>query len=139
MKSDKLSPAYGATITGDKRQFRVWAPLPEKLTLRLQRAGSSDQEIPMDRDGEDFVATAPAVAGDRYSYVFPDGTAIPDPVARFLPDSVHGATEIVDSAAFQWSDSTWRGRELSDYVIYELHIGTFTPEGTFDSAIPKLS
>ena len=139
MKSDKLSPAYGATITGDKGQFRVWAPLPEKLTLRLQRAGSSAQEIPMDRDGEDFVATAPAIAGDRYSYVFPDGTAIPDPVARFLPDSVHGATEIVDSAAFQWSDSTWRGRELRDYVIYELHVGTFTPDGTLDSAIPKLS
>ncbi len=92
----------------------------------------------MDRDGEDFVATAPAVAGDRYSYVFPDGTAIPDPVARFLPDSVHGATEIVDSAAFRWSDSTWRGRELRDYVIYELHVGTFTPDGTLDSAIPKL-
>jgi len=92
----------------------------------------------MQRDGEDFVATAPASIGDRYTYVFPDGSAIPDPVSRSLPDGVQGPTEIVDPNAFQWTDSAWRGRELRDYVIYELHIGTFTPEGTFDSAISKI-
>ncbi len=93
----------------------------------------------MQRDGEDFVATVPARAGDRYAYVFSDGSAIPDPVSRSLPDGVHGPTEIVDPNAFQWTDSEWRGRELRDYVIYELHIGTFTPEGTFDSAVSKLA
>lgn len=94
----------------------------------------------MRRDGEDFITTLPATAGDRYSYVLEDGTgtAIPDPVSRFLPDGVHGPTEIMDPTAFPWSDAEWRGLGLRDYVIYELHIGTFTPGGTFDSAIRKL-
>jgi maltooligosyltrehalose trehalohydrolase len=134
----KQNPSYGTSIKGDHVEFRVWAPLPAKLSVRLMRAGSGTEDIPMERDGEDFVATAPAVAGDRYAYVFPDGSAIPDPVSRSLPAGVQGATEIVDPSAFQWNDAAWRGRELRDYVIYELHIGTFTPEGTFDSAASKL-
>ncbi len=137
MKSATRNSSYGATIEGDRAAFRVWAPNAEGLTLRLQTR-SGVQDVPMQRDGEDFVANAPAVAGDRYSYVFPDGLAVPDPVSRFLPDGVHGPTEIVDPDAFRWSDTEWRGFELRDYVIYELHIGTFTPAGTFDSAIQKL-
>jgi maltooligosyltrehalose trehalohydrolase len=92
----------------------------------------------MQRDGEDFVATNPAVPGDRYWYVLDDGLAVSDPVSRFLPEGVNGPSEIVDPAAFRWTDAGWRGLELRDYVIYELHIGTFTPEGTFDAAIGKL-
>ena len=138
MKPASQNLSHGATVQGDQVEFRVWAPLPGRLTLRLMRAGSGAQDIPMQRDGEDLVATAPAAAGDRYTYVFPDGAAIPDPVSRSLPEGVNGATEIVDPNAFRWGDSTWRGRELREYVIYELHIGTFTPEGTLDSAISKL-
>lgn len=138
MKSASQNLSYGATVQGDQVNFRVWAPIPDRLTLRLMRAGSAAEDIPMRRDVEDFVATAPAAAGDRYAYVFSDGSAIPDPVSRSLPDGVHGATEIVDPNAFRWSDSAWRGRELRDYVIYELHVGTFMPEGTFESAISKL-
>jgi maltooligosyltrehalose trehalohydrolase len=92
----------------------------------------------MQRDGEDFVASAPAHPGDRYSYVFDDGLAVPDPVSRFLPDGVHGPTEIVNPSAFAWTDRSWRGLELRDYVIYELHVGTFTPGGTLESAAEKL-
>ena len=92
----------------------------------------------MRRDGEDFVATARTAEGDRYSYVFSDGLAVPDPVSRYLPDGVHGPTEIIDAAAFHWSDRHWLGFDLRDYVIYELHVGTFTPEGTLDGAIRKL-
>ncbi len=102
------------------------------------RAGAEPQDIAMRRDGEDFVATAQAAAGDRYAYVLDGGPPLPDPVSRFLPAGVHGPTQIVDPSAFPWSDQNWRGRELPDYVIYELHIGTFTPEGTFDAAIDKL-
>ena len=102
------------------------------------RAGVEPQDIAMRRDGEDFVATAQAAAGDRYAYVLDGGTPVPDPVSRFLPEGVHGPTEIIDPSAFHWTDPEWRGRELSEYVIYELHIGTFTPEGTFDAAIGKL-
>jgi len=102
------------------------------------RPGAQPQQIAMDRDGEDFVATAPAAAGDRYAYVLDGDTPVPDPVSRFLPEGVHGPTEIVDPSAFRWSDQNWRARELRDYVINELHIGTFTPQGTFDGAIGKL-
>ncbi len=90
------------------------------------------------REAEDFVATASAAAGDRYAYVVDGGNAIPDPVSRFLPQGVHGPTEIVDPAGYRWSDQNWRGLDLREYVIYELHIGTFTPQGTFDGAIQKL-
>jgi maltooligosyltrehalose trehalohydrolase len=130
--------SYGATLSGANVDFRIWAPIPNEMTLRLTRPGAQPQETPMRRDGEDFVVTAPARAGDRYAYVLDGGLALPDPVSRSLPEGVHGPTEIVDPRAFAWNDQDWRGLELRDYVIYELHIGTFTPEGTFDSAIRKL-
>lgn len=129
---------YGAKLLGDKAEFRVWAPKPRKLKLRLLRYGQPPKEIAMHRDGEDFVAVTVASAGDRYAYIVDDSQPVPDPVSRHLPESVHGPTEIVDPSAFQWSDDKWRGLRLPDYVIYELHVGTFTPEGNFDGAIGKL-
>ncbi len=116
----------------------MWAPKPKELTLRLFRAEGDTRNIAMCRDGQDFVATAEAKAGDRYAYIVDGSNPVPDPVSRYLPDGVHGPTEIVDPAAFRWSDDAWRGRDLREYMIYELHIGTFTPEGTFDSAARKL-
>jgi maltooligosyltrehalose trehalohydrolase len=86
-----------------------------------------------------FALQVPARAGDRYFYVVDDSRPVPDPVSRRLPEGVHGPTEIVDPDAFAWTDARWRGLPLGDYVIYELHIGAFTPEGTFDAAIAKLS
>lgn len=138
LTAERLS--HGATLNGEVAEFRVWAPFQRKISLRLVRAGGKTEEIPMQPEGEDFVATAPASAGDRYWYVLDDGLAVSDPVSRLLPDGVHGPTEIVDSEGFQWSDRTEhrRGLDLRDYVIYELHVGTFTPEGTFDGVIRKL-
>ena len=132
------SETYGATIRGHEVDFRVWAPTPKQVTLRLLRAGRQPQDIPMRRDGEDFVATAEARVGDRYAYILDGSQPIPDPVSRFLPEGVHGPTEIVDPTLYAWSDERWRGLPLEDYVIYELHVGTFTPQGTFDSATEKL-
>ena len=136
MKPATRDWAYGATLNGQEVEFRVWAPAQHNLALRL--LGSSQRDKPMRRDGEDFVAAIPASAGDRYFYVLADDLAVPDPVSRFLPQGAHGPTEIVDPAAFRWSDDNWRGLELRDYVIYELHVGAFTPQGTFDSVIGKL-
>ena len=130
--------SYGATLIGAQAEFRVWAPFTGCLLLRLMRAGAEPQDIPLRRDGQDLIANLAVTAGDRYAYVLDDGLAVPDPVSRFLPEGVHGPTEIVDPAAFRWSDRGWHGLDLRDYVIYELHIGTFTPQGTFDSAIAKL-
>jgi maltooligosyltrehalose trehalohydrolase len=78
----------------------------------------------------------PASPGDRYQYLA-GSLALPDPVSQFLPEGVHGPTEIVDPA-FPWQDEHWRGLPLSSYVLYELHLGTFTPDGTLDSAIARL-
>ncbi len=130
--------SYGATIRGDQVEFRMWAPTPKEITLRLWRAGQQPQDIPMRRDGEDFVATAKARVGDRYAFILDGSQPIPDPVSRLLPEGVHGPTEIVDPSSYAWSDQGWRGLPLEDYVIYELHVGTFTPQGTFESAIEKL-
>ena len=85
-----------------------------------------------------FALQAFAGAGDKYFYIVDQHKPVPDPVSRLLPQGVHGPTEIVDAERFSWTDAAWRGLPLRDYVIYELHAGTFTPEGTFDAAIGKL-
>ena len=86
MKSATQSSGYGAVLNGGKVDFRVWAPSPDRLMLRLRQHGANERDIAMERDGEDFVATAEAAPGDRYSYAFSDGLAVPDPVSRFLPE-----------------------------------------------------
>jgi malto-oligosyltrehalose trehalohydrolase len=75
--------------------------------------------------------------GDQYCLVLDDGTEVPDPASRFQPDDVHGCSEIIDPHGFAWQ-TCWRGRRWEEVVLYELHIGTFTPEGTFAAAIGKL-
>lgn len=137
MKTATKTLTYGATLNGKNAEFRVWAPQQRQIRLRLAR-GTGPEDTLMQREGDDFVASAAAAAGDRYWYVLDDELAVPDPVSRLLPESVHGPTEIVDPAAFRWSDQDWRGLDLRDYVLYELHTGTFTPEGTFDGVIGKL-
>jgi maltooligosyltrehalose trehalohydrolase len=93
----------------------------------------------MHRDGEDFdLVVSDAAPGDTYSFLFEDGRVRPDPVSRLQGEGVHGPSQVVDSDAFVWSDSDWPGIALSDFILYELHIGTFTPEGTFASATAKL-
>ncbi len=125
---------YGATVRGTETEFRVWAPRARSVTVRLLGRG----DWPMRREGDDFVATLPARPGERYFYIVKGGQPRPDPVSRLLPEGVHGPTEIVDPAVFRWTDAGWRGLDLREYVIYELHIGTFTEEGTFEAAIVKL-
>jgi maltooligosyltrehalose trehalohydrolase len=79
-----------------------------------------------------------ARAGSRYVYVIDNGQAVPDPASRFQPDDVHGASEVIDPASFAWTDESWRGRPWVDTVIYELHVGTFTPAGTYGGVVEKL-
>ncbi len=85
-----------------------------------------------------FGLTTAARAGDRYFYIVDDHQPVPDPVSRLLPEGVHGPTKIVDPNAYFWSDTRWHGVELDDYIIYELHVGTFSPEGTFQGVIDRL-
>jgi maltooligosyltrehalose trehalohydrolase len=135
--------ALGASLAGDSCEFRVWAPLAKTVTLRLINE-HGPQDWAMQYAGDHyFTLQAFARPGDRYFYLVDQNKPVPDPVSRLLPEGVHGPTEIVDPENFvwgdaRWSDAGWRGLSLHDYVIYELHIGTFTPEGTFDAAIARL-
>jgi maltooligosyltrehalose trehalohydrolase len=131
----------GARVTGSgAAEFRVWAPLCERVTVKFE----SGREFPLERDSNGcHGGTTQAGVGDRYfvipqSPANPNNLAVPDPVSRYLPEGLHGPTEIIDPDAFQWTDSAWRGLPYEQYSIYELHIATFTPQGTFESVIPKL-
>src|SRR5918911_4882130 len=125
----------GAVPGGDGTvEFRVWAPHPERVDVRVD---GRDHEL---RDEGRGVRSAvvPARAGDDYVFVL-DGRELPDPASRWQPAGLRGPSRVVDAAAFAWTDGGWHGgAELQDAVLYELHIGTFTPEGTFEAAIEHL-
>jgi maltooligosyltrehalose trehalohydrolase len=129
----------GASLDGELCEFGVWAPNAKNVTLRLT-GQEEPRDLQMQRQGEEhFVMRTKARAADRYFYQVEGNKPVPDPVSRLLPEGVHGPTEIVDPRRFYWTDHHWRGLPIKQYVIYELHIGTFTPEGTFGAAIEKLS
>ena len=118
-------------------RFRIFAPAVDSMGLRME---GQAKDLPMDRLEEGwFQRIEPlAKAGTRYHFVLPDGMAVADPASRYQPQDVHGPSEVIDPRAFPWSDQAWRGRPWSQTVLYELHIGTFTPEGTFAAAAEKL-
>ncbi len=120
-------------------RFRVWAPKVKNLSVRLLSEDNS-RTFPLrgDVDGYFDGTVAGAREGDRYLYLLDDGTERPDPASRFQPEGVHGPSRIVNPHAFTWNDSGWKGIPLERYVIYELHVGTFTEEGTFAAVISRL-
>jgi maltooligosyltrehalose trehalohydrolase len=125
----------GANLKSGACEFRVWAPKAKQVVLRL--LGSGEYTMEPEADGH-FRFSAPAKPGDKYFYIVDGQKPVPDPVSRYLPEGVHGPTAIVDPEAFEWTDESWRGLDLRDYIIYELHVGTFTPQGAFDGVIEKL-
>jgi maltooligosyltrehalose trehalohydrolase len=123
--------------------FSVWAPRCQALSVRLlDGAGQPLAELPMAAgEGGVFSARvdgARAAAAADYAYLLPGVGPRPDPVARQQPAGVHGPSRIVAPDAFHWTDAAWRGLPLEELIFYELHTGTFTPEGTFDGVIGKL-
>jgi len=119
-------------------RFRVWAPHARNVAVRL--VGKDQQLIPMEpRELGYFEVTASGVGAEaRYVYVLDGDKDRPDPASRFQPEGVHGASAVVDPESFYWTDHQWSGLPLSDFIIYELHTGTFTSEGTFQAIIPCL-
>jgi maltooligosyltrehalose trehalohydrolase len=119
----------GAVPRGDgTAEVCVWAPSCEGVAVR------AEQEVELEPDGECWVGT---FAGDDYLLVA-DGRAWPDPCSRWQPDGVQGASRVLDTGAFEWSDDGWAGVALDDLVVYELHVGAFSEEGTFDGVVPRL-
>jgi maltooligosyltrehalose trehalohydrolase len=130
----------GATPLPDGgTRFSVWAPNARLAEVVITQEGKLHAH-PLVRDaGGAHTGTVHRVApGTDYFYRLDHGPDRPDPVSRWRPMGVHGPTRIVDPAAFNWSDAAWRGLETADLVIYELHVGTFTPAGTFDGVIERL-
>ena len=128
----------GAVWLDDHRcRFRVWAPLSENVSLHL--VAPDDRVVPMESQKLGYYKTVveSLPSNARYFYRLSDGREYPDPVSRYQPEGVHGPSQAVDSR-FEWNDFHWAGIPIEKYVIYELHVGTFTANGTFEAAIPHL-
>jgi maltooligosyltrehalose trehalohydrolase len=131
---DERRPGARLTSEGGTR-FTVWAPMAERVELGLE---APDEIVQMDDAGDGwFAAEVSAGPGRRYRYVLDGGEALPDPASGWQPDGVHGSSAVTGDIA--WTDDEWRGTPLNELVLYELHVGTFTPQGTFDAVIPRLA
>lgn len=135
--STRLFPkSWGAEyVAAGEVRFRLWAPGQDTVALRLE-----GKDTPMVRNDDGwFELSATGVApGAAYNYVLSDGTVVPDPASRGQKDDVEGPSLVIDPTAYDWQNTGWQGRPWEETAVYELHIGTFTPGGTFRSAIEKL-
>jgi maltooligosyltrehalose trehalohydrolase len=131
---------FGATVHGGGVDFALWAPSADSIALLHTPAGAAAASHAMQRsaDGWHRLTLANAREGDSYAYRLPDGTTMPDPASRFNPQDVHKPSQVVDPGRFEWADAEWRGRPWHEAVVYELHVGTFTEEGTFNAARERL-
>jgi maltooligosyltrehalose trehalohydrolase len=128
----------GSWYLGDRQtQFTLWAPLKQEVSLHI--VAPEDKRVPMQRDEQGYwQVTTEAEPGTRYFYQYDGDQEFPDPASYSQPEGVHKASEVVDQSAFGWTDQQWQGIPLEEMVIYELHVGTFTPEGTFTAIIDRL-
>jgi maltooligosyltrehalose trehalohydrolase len=126
----------GAEVVSDGVRFRVWAPRRSRVQVICQ----GQRPLSLARDGEYFVGTCPTAGpGTRYGFRLDlEERSYPDPVSRYQPEGPHGPSEVIDPSAFSWTDGSWPGMTLRGQVLYELHVGTFTPEGTWAAAAREL-
>ena len=132
-----MASDLGAVCLPDRRcRFRVWAPA-RKIELHLLTP--NDTTIPMEQKSGGYhqVILQDVSPGTKYKYRLAPDKELPDPVSRYQPEGVHGPSEVVDPR-FDWQDRHWFGLPIENYVIYELHVGTFTAEGTFEAVISHL-
>jgi maltooligosyltrehalose trehalohydrolase len=131
---------FGAQVLHDGRvRFRLWAPGAQRVELVLE-SPALPRTLPLEAGGDGWheLVTGEAAAGSRYRYSVGGGTLVPDPASRRNGQGVHGPSEVVDPEGFLWTDGDWRPLPWREAVIYELHVGTFTPEGTFAGVAGKL-
>jgi maltooligosyltrehalose trehalohydrolase len=125
----------GAGILNEGVHFKVWAPRAERLSLRVEGKSRDILMVPEEK-GYFTVFARDLAPGTKYFYLLDGDRARPDPVSRYQPEGVHGPSEVIDPRAFEWQDHSWRGIPLEEMIIYEIHVGTFTPEGTFGAILP---
>ncbi len=138
----QLEKRFGTEILPDSRiSFNLWAPDAREIKLCIKQNDGSFTELSMGPEDEGWfsVITDKARAGSEYMFKLPDGLMVPDPASKMQADDVHGPSIVVDPTGFDWgSDVHWKGRPWNETVLYEIHTGTFTPEGTFNAIRNKL-
>jgi maltooligosyltrehalose trehalohydrolase len=127
---------FGAELRDDGVAFRLWAPSRQSASVvveGVERAMEPRAGGWFERELRD------ARAGTRYAFAFPGlDLRVPDPASRFQPEGVHGPSQVVDPRTYVWRENGWHGRPWHETVLYELHVGTFTPEGTYAAAVERL-
>ena len=128
---------FGAEVQADGGvRFHLWAPAHAAVSVEID--GGELLRLRPVGEGWHELATGRARPGSLYIFVLPDGSRVPDPASRHQPRDVHGPSEVIDPTAYEWNDAGWQGRNWEEAVIYELHVGAFTPGGTFAAAIGRL-
>jgi len=137
MPKESWSTELGASISKDGVRFRVWAPKQASLSLSVV---GEPRVFSLEPEGKGYFTTfvKRLEPGKRYLYLLNGDQQRPDPVSRFQPEGVHGPSEVVDPDEFKWQDQDWTGIPMEEMIIYEIHAGTFTHEGTFRGIIPYL-
>jgi maltooligosyltrehalose trehalohydrolase len=130
-------PVGAEPAPGGGVHFRVWAPRRARVELLLEEGGT--HLLAPEDGGYHAALVAGARVGSRYRFLLDGTERCPDPASRFQPDGPHGPSEVVDPAGFPWTDDDWKGPPLDGQVLYEMHIGTFTPEGTWRAASRELA
>ncbi len=127
----------GAEVRPEGTHFRVWAPRRARVAIVFEDGAAV--ELEREPSGY-FSGLAPGIAaGALYRFRLDDGDAFPDPASRFQPAGPHGPSQVIDPAAFRWTDADWRGLSIEGQVIYEMHLGTFTRAGTWEAARGELA
>ena len=118
-------------------EFAVWAPFADTMSLNLY--SPDEKTVAMHKEGEYWKISLDTVSpGTEYRYQINRQVKRADPASSYQPDGVHGASQVINHSAFAWTDSNWRAHALSEMILYEIHVGTFTEEGTFEAIIPRL-
>ncbi|ACV34904.1 MAG: glycogen debranching protein GlgX [Candidatus Accumulibacter sp.] len=132
---------FGAQVLeGGRIRFRLWAPAAERVELLLETTHGGGVTLPMacTEAGWYELTSDRATAGDLYRYRIHGFGEVPDPASRYNPQGVHGPSQVLESGQFIWNDRGWRGRPWEEAIIYQLHVGAFTPQGTFAAARERL-
>lgn len=127
----------GAECRDSGVHFRVWAPNCRRVSVVLN--GEQHYDLTSEEQGYFSSLISSATAGTRYKFQLDRDELAPDPASRYQPEGPHGSSQVVDPKTFRWTDATWKGRPLAEFVIYELHVGTFTSEGTWAAAAKELT
>ena len=132
---------FGAVVREEGTiRFSLWAPVAHRVEVVLEeKAGETLLPMaPNDEAGWFTLITSQASAGSRYRFCIDGGLRVPDPASRFQPEDVHGPSQVIEPRDWQWRDDAWTGRPWEEAIIYELHVGTFTREGTFSAVRERL-